>query len=146
MEARPGRNLPTAGCGSRQPPPAGARPCRIPWQDVEHFVRCLWGKPVLTVSALRALAQEAPQELMSWSQFVTQTEFVWQNPNLVSDAEGCQTLWFEMEIVNALALAEWEEEGAPQDLSYRWRDGYQHDAQGLTAKLVQLLVHPDESE
>jgi hypothetical protein len=29
MEARQGRNLPTAGCGSRQPLPEGARPGAI---------------------------------------------------------------------------------------------------------------------
>lgn len=101
---------------------------------------------MLTVSALVVLAQEAPQDLMSWSRFVAQTEFVWQNPNLISDAEGWQTLWFEMEIVNALALAEWEEGGSPPDWSYHWREGYQHDAQGLIAELLQLLVRPDQPE
>ncbi|MNH37482.1 hypothetical protein D3C79_983920 [compost metagenome] len=101
---------------------------------------------MLTVSALTVLAQEAPQDLMSWSHFVARTEFVWQNPNVVSDAEGWQTLWFEMEIVNGLALAEWEEDGSPHDWSYRWREGYQRDAEGLIAELLQLLASPDAPE
>lgn len=88
---------------------------RALWQDAEQSLRFFWRKPVLTVSALRLLAQQAPQDLMSWSRFVAHTEFAWQNPNLVSDAEGWQTLWFDMEIVSALALAEWEEGGSPQD-------------------------------
>lgn len=99
---------------------------------------------MLTVSTLVVLAREAPQDLVSWSRFVAQTEFAWQNPNLVSDAEGWQILWFEMEIVNGLALAEWEEDGSPQDWPYRWREEYQRDAEGLIAELLQLLVHPDE--
>ncbi|MFK3818310.1 hypothetical protein ACI2KG_17180 [Pseudomonas sp. NPDC089407] len=101
---------------------------------------------MLTVSALRVLAQEAPQNLMSWSHFVAQTEFVWQNPNLVSDAEGGQVLWFEMEIVNGLALAEWEEDGSPEDWSYRWREGYELDAQGLIAELLKLVAGHDAIE
>ncbi|WP_235200025.1 hypothetical protein [Pseudomonas monteilii] len=101
---------------------------------------------MLTVSALRVLAQDAPQDLMSWSHFVARTEFVWQKPNLVSDAEGWQAIWFDMEIVNALALAEWEEGGSPQDWSYSWREGYQIDAEGLIGELLQLLVTPDAPE
>ncbi|RIZ40717.1 hypothetical protein [Pseudomonas putida] len=92
------------------------------------------------------MAQEAPQTLMTWSRFVAQTEFVWKNPKLVSDAEGWQTLWFEMEIVNGLALAEWEEEGSPQDWSHRWIEAYQRDAEGLIVELLQLLVRPDEPQ
>lgn len=95
---------------------------------------------MLTVPALRVLAQETPQALMSWSRFVAQTEFAWQVPNLVSDTEGWQTLWFEMEIVNALALAEWEEEGSPQDWSHRWREGYEQEARGLVSELIPLIV------
>lgn len=59
------------------------------------------------------LAQQASQDLIRWSGFVAQTEFAWQNPNLVSDTEGWQTPWFEMEVLNGLALAEWEEDGSP---------------------------------
>jgi len=103
-------------------------------------------KTVLTVSALIVLAQEAPQDLMRWSSFVAQTEFVWQDTTLVSDAEGWQSLWFEMEIVNGLALAEWEEEGSPQDWSHRWCEGYEQDARGLIDQLLQLLARPDGSE
>jgi len=110
------------------------------WQNVDPSVRYLWRKPVLTISALMVLAKEAPQDLMRWSSFVAQTEFSWQDTTLVLDAEGWQTLWFEMEIVNGLALAEWEEEGSPPDWSYPWCERYQHDARGLVTELLQLLA------
>lgn len=101
---------------------------------------------MLTVSALRILAQEAPQALMSWSRSVAQAEFVWQHPALVTDGEGWQALWFEMEILNALALAECEEEGSPQDWSHRWREGYEQDARALVPELIALIVCPESSE
>lgn len=101
---------------------------------------------MLTVSVLRVLAQEAPQDLMSWSNFVAQTEFVWQHPTLVIDGEEWQALWFEMEILNALALAEWEEEGFPLDWSHRWSEGYEQDARALVPELIALIVCPESSE
>ncbi|MFJ4347643.1 hypothetical protein [Pseudomonas sp. NPDC089401] len=101
---------------------------------------------MLTFSALRILAHEAPQDLMSWSRFVAQTEFVWQHPALVTDGEGWQALWFEMEILNALALAEWEQDGSPQDWSHRWGEGYEQDARALVPEMIALIVYPESSE
>ncbi|HHJ1300232.1 MULTISPECIES: hypothetical protein [Pseudomonas] len=97
----------------------------------------------MTVSELMVLAREAPQDLLCWSSFVAQTEFARQNSILVSDAERWQTLWFEMEIVNALALAEWEDDGRPCDWSRRWREGYEQDAKALVSELLPLLVSPE---
>ncbi|WP_434120388.1 hypothetical protein [Pseudomonas fortuita] len=96
---------------------------------------------MLTASELLVLAQEAPQDLKYWSSFVAQTEFTWLETNLVRDGERWQALWFEMEIVNGVALAEWEEEGSPQDWSNRWRAGYEQDARELVSELL-LLIYP----
>ncbi|MDD2064486.1 hypothetical protein [Pseudomonas sp. 25571] len=95
---------------------------------------------MLTVLELVVLAKEAPQDLMSWSRFVAQTEFAWQYPLVVADADGWQALWFEMEILNGLALAEWEDEGSPHDWSYRWQDAYEQDAQRLVSELLLLIL------
>lgn len=95
---------------------------------------------MLTASQLAALARQAPEDLMSWSSFVAQTEFVWQDPACVADTAGWRTLWFEMEILNGLALAEWEEDGSARDWSSRWREGYEQDARGLVSQLLPLLA------
>ncbi|MFK3815969.1 hypothetical protein ACI2KG_05095 [Pseudomonas sp. NPDC089407] len=95
---------------------------------------------MLIASEFRLLARAAQQSLPSWSRFVAQTEFVWQNPALVLDPAAWQKLWFEMEIVNALALAEWEEEGCPQDWSHRWRERYEQDVRGLVSELTLLIA------
>jgi len=95
---------------------------------------------MLTSSELISLARGAPEDLKSWSSFVAVTEFVWQNTTLVSDAAKWESIWFEMEIVNALALAEWEEHGSPLDWQRRWREGYQADAQALLSELTRLIL------
>lgn len=69
-----------------------------------------------------------------------------EHPTLVTDSEGWQALWFQMEILNALALAEWEEEGSPQDWSHRWREGYEQDARTLVPELIALIISPESSE
>lgn len=101
---------------------------------------------MLTASELIELAREAPQDLKCWSSFVAQTEFMWQHSTLVTDCEEWQAAWFEMEIVNALALAEWEEEGSPRNWSHRWSEGYEQDARALVPELVALIVCPELSE
>lgn len=95
---------------------------------------------MLTSSELISLARGAPEDLKSWSSFVAVTEFVWQNTTLVSDAPRWESIWFEMEIVNALALAEWEEQGSPLDWHERWCEGYQADARALLSELTRLIA------
>ena len=93
-----------------------------------------------TASELTSLAHFAPDDFKSWSSFVSLTEFVWQDHALVTDAARWQAIWFEMEIVNALALAEWEEQGSLDDWLHQWRAGYQADAQVLVSQLCRLIV------
>ncbi|WEK32867.1 MAG: hypothetical protein P0Y58_11955 [Candidatus Pseudomonas phytovorans] len=96
-----------------------------------------------TASELTSLAHRAHEDLKSWSSFVALTEFVWQDSGVVSNARRWQAIWFEMEIVNALALAEWEEQGFPCDWLNRWREEYQSDAQTLLSKLFCLIVRQE---
>jgi len=95
---------------------------------------------MLTSSELIALARGAPEDLKSWSSFVAVTEFVWQNTTLVSDAARWESIWFEMEIVNALALAGGGEQGSPLDWRERWCEAYLADAQALLSELTWLIV------
>ncbi|MFP3518681.1 hypothetical protein SB766_21095 [Pseudomonas sp. SIMBA_077] len=83
--------------------------------------------------------EKASQGLFLWSQFVADTEFLWQDTALVIDAEAWQQQWFELEIINGLALAQWEEQGKPQDWSACWREGYQQEAAELAQELLVLI-------
>ncbi|MDO7928207.1 hypothetical protein Q6A51_15555 [Pseudomonas sp. KFB-139] len=85
-------------------------------------------------------AKQASETLFAWASFVARTEFLWQDSTLVTDAEAWQSLWFELEILNGLALAEWEEQGRPADWSATWRETYQQDARELAAELLTLTA------
>ncbi|MBX8609510.1 hypothetical protein K5D65_20180 [Pseudomonas cichorii] len=85
-------------------------------------------------------AERASEDLFAWADFVTQTEFLWQDNTLIEDAEAWQSLWFELEILNGLALAEWEEQGRPADWSAAWHNAYQQDARELAAELMALIA------
>ncbi|QHF45958.1 hypothetical protein PspS35_19995 [Pseudomonas sp. S35] len=85
------------------------------------------------------LAEQASEDLFRWSLFVAHTEFLWHDTTLVTDAGAWQRQWFELEIVNGLALSAWEEDGRPDDWSARWREGYQLEAVEVLRELLALL-------
>lgn len=93
---------------------------------------------MLDTAQLIELGGSASQGLFAWSRFVSCTEFLWQDTTLVPDAAAWQRQWFELEIVNGLALAEWEEQGRPDDWSARWREAYQQEAVMLVGELLAL--------
>jgi len=82
----------------------------------------------------------ASEDLFAWASFVAETEFLWQDSALVKDADAWQSLWFELENVNGLALAEWEEQGRPADWSAVWCENYRQDARELVAELLALTA------
>ena len=49
------------------------------------------------------------------------------------------SLWLELEILNSLALSEWEEDGKPKDFSKKWVKKYQTEVKELVNKLLCLL-------
>ena len=85
------------------------------------------------------LGLRASDDLFAWSAFVAQTEFLWQDTTLVQDAVAWQRVWFELEIINGLALAQWDDEGRPDDWSGAWDKDYRQEAAGLAAELVGML-------
>jgi hypothetical protein len=89
--------------------------------------------------------ERASEDLFAWSAFVAQTEFLWQDIALVQDAVAWQRLWFELEIINGLALAHWDEQGRPDDWSCCWNKNYRHEAAALASELIALLCVADPS-
>ena len=92
-----------------------------------------------------ALAERASEDLFAWSAFVAQTEFLWQDTALVQDPVAWQRLWFELEIINGLALAQWEDQGRPDDWSCCWNKDYRQEAAALASELVAMLRDADSS-
>lgn len=92
-----------------------------------------------------ALAERASEDLFAWSSFVAQTEFLWQDTALVQDPVAWQRFWFELEIINGLALAQWEDQGRPDDWSCCWNKDYRQEAAALASELVAMLRDADSS-
>ncbi|AQL35329.1 hypothetical protein [Pseudomonas syringae] len=95
---------------------------------------------MVTRTQLNNLAKQAPQDHRFWAAFVAHTEFLWQDTALIPDGVAWQRQWFELEILNALALAEWEEQGRADDWTAPWRATYQQDAIQLTTELLELVA------
>lgn len=66
-------------------------------------------------------ADEATENHLTFARFISEAEHLFDTPSY-ADA------WFEAEIVNAVALGDWENEGSPTDWSDKWKKEFMHDA------------------
>ncbi|WP_189530917.1 hypothetical protein [Paludibacterium paludis] len=88
------------------------------------------------------LARSSTDELKSFASFVRLAEeyCTHHSPFLSNvDLDRCGKVWFTMEIVNANALSEWEDDGRPVQWSERWIAEFQDDAIDLVGNLIDLL-------
>lgn len=82
------------------------------------------------------------KDVVSFAKFVSYAEDLTQLRELFEDEKSIEhyrQTWFELEIVNALALSEWESEGRPADWQSRWESDYKCDAFGLITELISSL-------
>ena len=93
----------------------------------------------------RTLGERASEDVFAWAAFVAQTEFQWKDRASVQDAVAWQRIWFELEILNWLALAQWEDEGKPINWSSRWNTDYRQEAAALANDLLELLCDAESS-
>ena len=81
-------------------------------------------------------------DVASFARFVSYAEDLAQLNELFESEQNkidYQKIWFELEIINALALSEWESEGRPDDWQSRWESDYKSDASELMNELLGLL-------
>ncbi|WP_121574854.1 hypothetical protein [Brenneria alni] len=93
-------------------------------------------------NAICEYAFSSLNDVVSFAKFVSYAEDLPQLSELFEDEqsrENYRQIWFELEIVNALALSEWENEGRSVDWQTRWESGYKHDASELINELLRLL-------
>nr|WP_314568226.1 hypothetical protein [uncultured Pseudomonas sp.] len=93
----------------------------------------------------RTIGERASEDLFAWAVFVAQTELLWQDTASVQNAVVWQRVWFELEILNGLALAQWEDEGKPDNWSCLWSTDYRQEAAALVNELLELLCDAESS-
>lgn len=79
---------------------------------------------------------------MLFAKFVNMSEDLYRIDDLFSNEESkekYQEAWFELEIINALALSEWEEQGRPADWNTQWESKYKMEASDLVSELISTL-------
>jgi hypothetical protein len=86
------------------------------------------------LSSLNNIASFA--RFVSYAEDLSQLDELFENE---SSKDNYQQIWFELEIVNALALSEWENEGRPSDWQTRWESDYKQDASELMNELLRTL-------
>lgn len=87
-------------------------------------------------------AYSSLNDVVSFARFVSYAENLPQLNELFEDEcnrDNYQKIWFELEIINALALSAWEDEGCPADWQTRWELGYKQDASELMDELLSTL-------
>ncbi|CAB3748834.1 hypothetical protein [Paraburkholderia solisilvae] len=96
----------------------------------------------MNVVEILAQAESAADDHFKYARFVSGAEALqsdarnFTNERMQSEYQAC---WFELEIVNALALDEWESDGKPDVWLDPWNERYKQDAKELVGKLCSLL-------
>ncbi|QFZ86236.1 hypothetical protein GFK26_27460 [Variovorax paradoxus] len=75
-----------------------------------------------------ALALKATDDVFAFAQFAQQSEDAFVGSTDAVGLERYQRAWLEVEIVNAVALEDWENEGRPASWDDTWRELYQPSA------------------
>lgn len=91
---------------------------------------------------LLKLAHLAPDSHINFAQFVEYAEvFCGENNPFLEpkNAAHYDELWFEMEIINALALSDWEDAGRPKNWSSHWDENYKHEVENIISEFLETL-------
>ena len=74
------------------------------------------------------LAAHAVDSVFTFADFTKQTEHLFaESPNAAA-LQAYRSAWFELEIVNATALDEWETDGRPGSWDNKWKERFLTDA------------------
>ena len=75
-----------------------------------------------------ALAAHATDSVFAFADFTKQTEHLFADSSDEMALQAYRRVWFELEIVNAAALDEWETDGRPGSWDSKWKELFLKDA------------------
>lgn len=87
-------------------------------------------------------ARDSLSDLTTFARFVSYAEDLSQVDELFKDEQSKECfdqIWFELEILNAVALSQWETEGRPLDWRCKWESDYKLDAANIMDELLNTL-------
>ncbi len=74
------------------------------------------------------LAAVATDSIFAFAEFTKRTEHLFSDAQNTEALQAYRDAWFELEIVNATALDEWESAGRPSEWSEKWNGKFFKDA------------------
>lgn len=102
------------------------------------------GHNTLNIKALLKFLDSADENHFEFSKFVRDAEVFCKNENLGNFGDvnlaRYREVWFNLEIINALALDDWDSSGRPDNWVCQWNERYRHDAKEVIAELRVLLA------
>lgn len=87
---------------------------------------------------IEANSETALNSIFNFAEFVAETEFFADKVD-VKLQEQYDRAWFEMELVNSLALAEWEQNGRPKEWGVVWKEKYKNDARETLCEFLAVV-------
>lgn len=97
----------------------------------------------MTHSEFEVLAAHAVDSVFAFADFTRQTEHLFDGSPSAAALQTYRSAWFELEIVNATALDEWETDGRPETWDAKWKERFLKDAEetvGMVRAAAQPLV------
>ncbi len=94
----------------------------------------------MKISTLREYALLAQESVFAFSEFAERSESFFDDCEQDSDfLRRYRKAWFELEIVNAVALEEWEVDGRPRNWAEKWEAKYKRDASEVVHELLKVV-------
>ena len=87
----------------------------------------------------RIQASAALESVFAFAEFVERTESLFDSHENGDFVRRYNDAWFELEMVNAVALADWEDDGRPAHWDDKWEKKYKMDASEVVDELVRLI-------
>lgn len=85
-------------------------------------------------------ALSASESLFAFAEFAKSAEFHFDNYKSNTEFFSLyKEKWFDLEIINAVALNDWESEGRPKDWSEKWNEKYKKDAANVIQELLNVV-------
>lgn len=93
-----------------------------------------------STSIFREQALSATDSIFSFAEFTKKSELFFESYESDSDfVQRYKKAWFELEIVNAVALEEWESDGRPAHWEEKWASKYKGDATEVVHELLMVV-------
>lgn len=79
-------------------------------------------------SDFEILAAQAVDSVFAFADFTKRIEHLFDDSANAAALQAYRSAWFELEIVNATALDEWETDGRPKTWDTKWNELFMKDA------------------